>query len=320
MAVRLVRPAIDPEIALGERFVHPDVGRTAFPKLVNIVAAAENARLAAKGLPGRKHTIHDLVDIERDLALDPVFSLRRHFRVYFLPATIAAGVINAAPQRTCIPFMLHVPSGSSSGKTITQFQNGVRQYFATADAVPATVFGEGVPGAARFLRPFVAKVGNTLSGQTTIANGTLLGMMCFDLAEEGMLAEPLGRPMQIGWNAGNLVVSGGNTIVRIKPQKDFRPRRIEFDSTVTNWVKQCDATHGLAVTGVLVANDPQTEANGSLPATMFDMFAQGGGWDFDGDECEVGAEVDINLTNNDATVGGITPVGTCWGDTTGQDE
>ena len=335
-----VPPArMNPGIVLGNLLAHPDVPNTAQPGLTNIVAGAIQAKAAAGGSylnPGQaqnfmpparsganpppKLSAQDIADIEHDLYLDPVLTLKRHFRVYYLPGTIANGVMTFAPQRACVPFMLHVPSGSATAagvpKTIQQMQNGVRQYFATSDQVPATMFTEATPGVAKYLRPMLARVGNTITATTNIANGSEVALACFDMAEDGLLS-PFGNPMQIGFNSGNLAVSGGTTIVRIKPQKTFRLRRIELDSTVTNWVKQCDATHGLAVTGITVANDPQTEGQGSLPGTLFDFAFQGGG-DLDGDVCEVGAEVDITLLNNDATVGGITVAGTVWGDTPDQ--
>lgn len=290
---------------------------SAAPQLLNIVAGANLAQQIASGVQQPGLTPADLVDIERDLYLDPVYALRRHFRVYYCPGSSNGSTLSFAPQRDCIPFMLHVPSGSAGTTTISRMQNGVRQYFATADAVPSSMFTEKATGPAHYLSPKMAKVGNTITANTTLASGTVAALACFDMSGD-VLSPPTGRPMQIGFSAGS-IAAGASANATTSPQKVFRLRSIRLDSTVTNWDAQIDGTHGIHVTGVTVANDPQTEASGDLPGTLFDAQATAPMLDMDGDVCQVGAQIVQSFTNKEAA-NAIVVQGVLWGDSLGPDD
>lgn len=311
-------PKLSPAVLNGISLAHPAVGgiQSASPALLNIVAGANLAQQQASGVQQPSLSPADLVDIERDLYLDPVYALKRHFRVYYLPGSSNGSTITFTPQRDCIPFMLHVPSGTASSN-VSRLANGVRQYFATADTIPSTMFSEKATGPAHYLSPKMAKVGNTITGNTTIANGTILALACFDLSGD-LLSPPAGRPMQIGFNVAS-VAAGATGTATISPQKVFRLRSIRIDSTVTNWDTQQDGTHGLQVTGITVANDPQTEATGNLPGTLFDSNATAPMLEMDGDVCQVGAQIVISFKNLEAS-NAIVPQGVIWGDTMGADD
>lgn len=301
-----------PAVLNGTLLMSPSLPRIASNlPITNAVLAAQQAQAIATGQKPATPSVSDLLDLEHDLYLDPVNTLRRHFRVYVLPVAVSAsGGLLAAPQRDCVPFRLYVPAGSTPGATISQLQSGVDQYFATADAVPAAVFGTAdaftagaaagagsLSGESAYLRPIVTQVGKNVTALSTLASGTVCGMLCFDLSADGIAMPPMGRPMKIGFKQTIVHAAAAATISR-SPQKGFRIRRISINTQVTNWDNQIDGTHGISITGVFVGNNPQTEANGSLPASMF-ASNQLGGW-IDGDFCKVGKTLSLTVVNNEA--------------------
>ena len=115
--------------------------------VTNAVLAAKAAQAASAGTVAPPPSISDLLDLEHDLYLDPVGTLRRHFKVYVLPVFIGAGgALLGTPQRDCVPVRLCIPSGSAAGKTLGALASGVDQYFATRDNVPASMFAVGNGG------------------------------------------------------------------------------------------------------------------------------------------------------------------------------
>lgn len=309
IGIQYAKPSVTnmPAILSGTTLMHPSLPSVSSNiPVTNAVLAAQQAQNIAAGQRPSAPSVSDILDLEHDLYLDPVNTLRRHFRVYVCPVTVsAAGVLSAQPQRDCVPFKLAIPSGSAGTTLITQLQVGVDQYFATSDGVPSSVFGtfdnatgdgSGGAGEASYLRPIVCNVGKVFSGQSNLASGTVCGLFCFDLSSDGVAMPPIGRPMKIGFKQTIVHQAAAAAIVRL-PQKTFRIRRVSIDTNVANWDAQIDATHGVSITGLLVGNEPQTEANGNLPANMFAM-GQVGGW-VDGDVCKVGKSISLVCVNNE---------------------
>jgi hypothetical protein len=312
--IKPITPSISIASAATGVLAHPALPAIAAnPTLSNIVIAAKTVQAAQMG---QKYTpsVSDLLDLEHDLYLDPVFTMRRHFRVYVCPGTVdASGNATFTPQRDCVPFRMHIPSGSAAGKTVRQLQSGVDQYFVTADAVDATIYSEHAIAAieSAFLRPIVTTVGKKIEASTTLASTTRLGMWCFDLSDEGVIAAPYNRPVLMG-QAGVVVVHAAAAMnVDLFQQKSFRIRHLNIDDTDANWSTTIDATHGLSVNSILVGNDPQTEDSLPLPATMFVRGVLAGM--FDGDWGKVGKKTTVVLQNNDAAHDYTTSV-TWWGD------
>lgn len=297
---KAIRPAF-PQLTPGA-YVHPAIAKLAQPDLMNNVAAASQIQAAAQaaqvGSAPPDMSIEDLLDIEKEMYLNPEDTLRRFFRVYLCPGTIAGGVITFSPQRRCVPIRLLVASGTAG--VVTGLQAGVEQYFAAAGSVPAACYSE-LAEQTGWLRPIICDVGNTVTATTTIANGTAIGLFCFDLSEKGMVSPPMGKPRAIGFSQS--IPATGNATILLNPQKDFRLRRLALDQTVTNFAS-------LTVTGLTVANDPQTEAVGSLPAQMFACNALEAM--IDGDVCRVGAQIAITVANSNAAP--VTAQGEVWGD------
>lgn len=311
-ALHLIRPPM-PQLRKTE-YVHPAIPKLNLrnPHLLNNVLAARSIQIshlaaiaghtyspgsqAASNLP-----IEQLLDIERELALNPVFTLSRHFRLYLCPGTIAGGVMSFAPQRRCVPIRLCIPSSVVDTATVTGLQAGVEQYYASAGAVPAGMYSE-LATETGWLRPIIVEVGNTITATTTVPNGQAVGMWCFDLSEKGLLAPPMGTPRSLGFSVA--VPATGTAQVILNPQKAFRIRRLATDETIANYTS-------LTVTGFTVANDPQTEANGVLPVQMFSSKALGAF--IDGDVCQVGAQIVLTFANANAAA--VTAQGEAWGDT-----
>lgn len=311
--LRSIRPAF-PGITQGH-LIHPALGkfRSVHPELLhNVVAARQIHAAGAAAMAGHPFSpgssgaasldIEDLLDIERELAVNPVMALSRHFRLYLCPGVIAGGVLTFTPQRRCVPIRPVVASGTAG--TLTALQSGVEQYYASAGAVPAAVYSELALDTG-WLRPIVTEVGNTITATTTIANGTPVGMFCFDLSPKGLLAPPMGKPRAMGFSVA-VPGAGGTAQAILNPQKPFRLRRLACDETVANYTN-------LTVTGLTVANDPQTEANGVLPVQMFSTKALAAF--IDGDLCEVGAQIVVTFANSNAAA--VTAQGEAWGDTLG---
>jgi hypothetical protein len=298
----------------GTLLMHPQLPSIASNlPVTNAVLAAQAAQtVAATGQPPPAPSISDLLDLEQELYLDPINVMRRHFRVYLLPASIAGGLLTASPQRDCVPFQLHIPSGSAAGATIQQLQSGVDQYFATADNLSAAIFGENVAQSGlAMLRPILTVVGKDMGANTTVAAGTRCGFFCFDLSNSGVLAAPTNRPMAMGSKV--LSVHAAAAVNNdLFPQKSFRPRRLSINDKVANFNTTIDATHGISVNSILVGNEPQTESDGPLPATMFALTMLGGF--IDGDVAKVGKKVTIQTVNNEAA-NDIELEWTWWGDT-----
>ena len=271
--------------------------------VTNAVLAAKAAQAASAGTVAPPPSISDLLDLEHDLYLDPVGTLRRHFKVYVLPLVVGAGgAILGEPQRDCVPVRLCIPSGSAAGKTLGALASGVDQYFATRDNVPASMFAVGNGGGGQsseqsYLRPIVTQVGKNIEASSTLTAGTAVGMFCFDLSESGVLTPPYGRPMHMG--SKQTIVHGAAAVdIDLFPLKGFRIRRLGINVSVANWNDTIDATHGISIGGIFVGNEPQTEDNGFLPADMFNCQGEGG-W-IDGDFAKVGKKVTINVVNNEA--------------------
>jgi hypothetical protein len=280
------------------------------PNLLNAVVIARQMQIGAQGAmaggaiaPGRpaaaQLSIEDLLDLERELYVDPSMSLQRHFRLYLCPGVVAGGVLTFTPQRRCVPIRMVIASGTAG--TITNLQAGVEQYFAQNSAVPAAVYSE-LAQQTGWLRPVIVEVGNTITATTTLAANTPVGLFCFDLSEKGLLAPPLGKPRTIGFSQS--IGAASSATILLNPQKDFRIRRLAFDESVTNY-------SSLTVTGLTVANDPQTESTGVLPVQMFSTKALSAM--IDGDLCKVGAQIAITVANSNA--GAVTAQGEVWGDT-----
>lgn len=308
-ALTKIRAAF-PQLAPGQ-YVHPAIPKiSANPDLLNSLVAAKQIQVAQAGAmagqafaPGNpnaaKLDVEDLIDLERELYVNPVASLQRHFRLYLIPGIIAGGVMTFTPQRRCVPIRLVIPSGVAG--LVTGLQSGVEQYFAAAGSVPAAVYSELAQDTG-WLRPIITEVGNTITATTTVANGQAVGMFAFDLSEKGLLAPPMGKPRAIGFS--QVIPATGNGTIFLNPQKDFRIRRFALDQTVTNFAS-------LTVTNFTVANDPQTEASGPLPAQMFSCVALSAF--IDGDLCKVGAQIAVTVANSNAAA--VTAQGEAWGDT-----
>lgn len=275
----------------------------------NALLAAKAASAAQQGLPPPQYSLQDLMDLEHELFLDPILSMKRHFRMYLCGMSVAGGQLTAAPQQDCIPYALHIPSGSGAGATVSSLESGIDQYFNTSDAVPAHVFAEQA-SETRYLRPIPTKVGKVISASTTVAAGTICGMWCWDLSAEGLLSTPMGAPQHIG---GKLtVVHAAAAVTDTKrPQKRFRPRRFGIDCTTAGFNRTIDATHGVQIQAWKVQNIPQTESGLALPSTLFDEAVVGGF--VDADICEVGGGIDLVMVNNEAAAD-ISIEYTYWGD------
>lgn len=246
-------------------------------------------------------------DIDRSLQLNPWVLLPQHFKVYPLPGTVAGGVLTFAPQRKVIPFAAVFREAEATG-TIAALQVGVVPLFGNGQAVPAGMFGPMSPDT-RYLPPVIAVPGQQITANVT--GVTRAALWCADVDATQPMAEPLrSRLTPVGFAlAAGAFGAGVAAQIVIQPQINIRLRRVAFlNPSASGDFASCP---DITVESVLVGNQPQTEAAGSIPLDAF-LNTYLAGY-LDADLCQIGNSITLGVTNH--TGGGLALSGAIYGDT-----
>lgn len=256
--------------------------------LYNPIVHVLSARMACSVERGLKPTYaqEDALNVERSLMLDPMGTIGRYFRTVLLGAEINGNVVTFTPQKDCIPMRLIVPSVDAA-KTFTDMQAGLEQYFASNDAVTGSMFGIGQQ--ATYIRPIYTRVGQNI---TITANSAPTdrgyAMVCADMSSAGRLAG-VGQLRPIGF-AGSVLASGG-LVVRVRPQKCFRVRKLSIKGTLTT----------VTVEDFKVGVDPQFLSADKVTAELFDATAPWTVW-LDADMAQIGQDIQITFASSSGDI------------------
>lgn len=247
-----------------------------------------------------KTPVSAFADVERAMRLDPIGTLGRNFRCYWLGATISGGVARFTPQKDIILLRLFTRQAEAAG-TLSQPIVGVTPLALNSSAISAGLFGP--LGRVNFMPPVVCKVGQQITMSTS--GITRLGALVADIDEETPMQTPLQSYLQpIGFNSGS-IANGATFSIEVKPQVDMRLRAVQFDFAGA-------APGDTIITSINVGNKPQFESGDPIPVDCLLDTLQTGAF-MDGDLCKVGNSIFINGTNSSG--GALTYVGACWGDT-----
>jgi hypothetical protein len=224
-------------------------------------------------------------------SVDPRLMRDRRYRLVLIGSKLVldangVGVLTFQPQVRILPRRLIVPTGTVG--SLANLQVGLDPCHVSATPEPFEMFSEKADTGlfdGVVCEPNI-KVTAQITGGTASAT-IYAGMVAFALDRGASLLT--GRLMRQGVPSTS-IAAGASAIIKVNPQKQFRPRRLAFDSTAAN-------ISGLIVTDFRIQNVPQFQSADPLPILCFsELSSEGLAW-LDMDECAAAAEISISVTN-----------------------